>query len=331
MSGYQIAFTGLDRQYKILSKQILERTHDVFASGQLMLGKYTKEFEYWLEKRNQQPAVTCHSGTQALEIVAEWYKKTYDGIVYLPSFTFIATKNAFQRVGCKIRYIDVDDTGILDVGAIRASSDDMICIVGMYGAALDPIDTPAIILEDGAQHWLSNNCNRIGDITTISFDPMKNLPCYGNGGAIVSKIPDLIEFAKKFRHHHHPEYTDYATNSKMSELDCALMLIKTQYIDEWQKRRVEIAEYWIDKIGYEVIAKDPQTNAFQKFVIKHSNRDMLQNRLKNFGIDTRVNYSYTLSSTINAEKLSKTVLSIPIYPELTDDEVEYIGSKLCYH
>jgi dTDP-4-amino-4,6-dideoxygalactose transaminase len=329
MNGYQIAFTGLDRQYKILSEQILERTHDVFASGQLMLGKYTKEFEYWLEKKNQQPAVTCHSGTQALEIVAEWYKKTYDGIVYLPSFTFIATKNAFKRVGCKIRYIDVDDNGILDVAAIRASSEDMICIVGLYGAALDPIDTPAIVLEDGAQHWLSNNCNRIGDITTISFDPMKNLPCYGNGGAIVSKIPDLIEFAKKFRHHHHPEYTDYATNSKMSELDCALMLIKTQYIDEWQKRRVEIAEYWIDKIDYEIIAKDPQTNAFQKFVIKHPDRNRLQNKLKSFGIDTRVNYSYTLSNTINAEKLSKTVLSIPIYPELTDDEVDYIGSKLC--
>lgn len=333
MNGYQIAFTGLDRQYNYLSEEILEKTHEVFSSGELMLGKYTKQFEYWLEEKNRQPAVTCHSGTQALEIVAEWYKKTYNGIVYIPSFTFIATKNAFERVGCKIKYVDVDVNGIIDISLINASNVDMICIVGLYGESLSFIDSPAIILEDGAQHWLSNNCNRIGDITTISFDPMKNLPCYGNGGAIVSSIPNLINFAKKFRHHHHPEYTNYATNSKMSELDCALMIIKTKYLDAWQEKRIQIAKYWVSKLEdsaiCKVIAKNIKKHAFQKFVIINENRDCYQKKLKQFGIDTRINYPYTLMDTKNATKLSKSVLSIPIYPELTDNEIEYIGEMLC--
>jgi dTDP-4-amino-4,6-dideoxygalactose transaminase len=329
MNGYQIAFTGLDRQYKNLRQETLDKTDEIFSTGKLMLGKYTEKFESWLSFKNQQTAITCHSGTQALEIVAEWYKQTHDGTVFLPAFTFIATKNAFQRSKCKIVYVDVDDFGIINYQNINAKKNDLICIVGLYGAPLESFETEAIILEDGAQHWCGNDYKRIGQITTISFDPMKNLPCYGNGGAIVSCLSEVIEFSKKFRHHHHPEYTQFATNSKMSELDCALLLIKSSYLNEWQERRNKIAKFWKENIKYETVIKNHQKHAFQKFVIKTDEREKIRETLKNFGIDTRINYSYVLSNEPIATKLSQKVLSIPIYPELTDNEVEYIADKLC--
>lgn len=325
MTGSHIStltFTGLTRQYSNLREEILEVTDQVLSTGQHMLGTYTKHFEDWLSKKNGQPTLTVHNGTQALEIVAEWYKKTYNGTVYLPAFSFIATDNAFKRVGCNIKYVDVDEYGLM-VDAEAEEWTDLVVLVGLYGAAVKP--QKGIICEDGAQNWTGNNFKRVGDICTMSFDPMKNLPSYGNGGAICTQIPELYEFVRNFRHHHHPKYTDVATNSKMSELDCAYMLVKSKHIKEWDARRKDIARYWMSDCKHKVLIKDINTHALQKFVIQLDDRDDFRDKVC---YPTRINYPYTLAPTDNAVKLSKTVVSVPIYPELTDAEVEIIHDSL---
>lgn len=323
MNGSKIEFTGLQRQYKNLREEILDTTDKVLSTGQHMLGPYTKQFEDWLTIMNNQHTLTVHNGTQALEIVAEWYKKTYNNTVYLPAFSFIATNNAFKRIGCKIEYVDVDEYGIIKNA--NANDKDLVVVVGLYGASVKSQN--GILLEDGAQHWCGNNYNRVGDICTMSFDPMKNMPAYGNGGAISSKLHDLMHFVKNFRHHHHPQYTDVATNSKMSEWDCALMMIKAKYMDRWQLRRKNIAKYWMDHSKYKVLIKDIDTHALQKFVIQTTNRDELREK---WDIPTRINYPYTFAPLPNATKLSKEVLSLPLYPELTDSEVEYIKDLISH-
>ena len=317
-----ITFTGLRQQYNFLREEILEATDHVLSKGQHMLGPNTKHFEERLTKRTGQPTLTVSNGTQALEIVAEWYKKTYDGTVYLPAFSFIATDNAFKRVGCKIKYVDVDEYGLMkDAQAEEWTA--LVVLVGLYGAALKP--QKGIICEDGAQNWTGNYFKRVGDICTMSFDPMKNLPNYGNGGAISTSIPDLHEFVSNFRHHHHPKYTEVATNSKMSELDCACMMVKFKYLEEWDRRRKDIARYWMKDCKYKVLIKDLDTHAVQKFVIQLDDRDDFREKVC---YPTRINYPYTLAPTENAVKLSKTVVSLPIYPELTDAEVEIINDTL---
>ena len=317
-----ITFTGLRQQYNFLREEILEATDHVLSKGQHMLGPNTKHFEERLTKRTGQPTLTVSNGTQALEIVAEWYKKTYDGTVYLPAFSFIATDNAFKRVGCKIKYVDVDEYGLMK-DAQAEEWTDLVVLVGLYGAALKP--QKGIICEDGAQNWTGNYFKRVGDICTMSFDPMKNLPNYGNGGAISTSIPDLYEFISNFRHHHHPKYTEVATNSKMSELDCACMMVKFKHLEEWDRRRKDIARYWMKDCKYKVLIKDLDTHAVQKFVIQLDDRDDLREKVC---YPTRINYPYTLAPTENAIKLSKTVVSLPIYPELTDAEVEIINDTL---
>lgn len=316
-----ITFTGLRQQYNFLREEILEATDHVLSKGQHMLGPNTKYFEESLTKRTGQPTLTVSNGTQALEIVAEWYKKTYNKTVYLPAFSFIATDNAFKRVGCNIKYVDVDEYGLMKNAG--ASDTDLVVLVGLYGAALT--SQKGIICEDGAQNWTGNGFKRVGDICTMSFDPMKNLPNYGNGGAICTKIPELYEFIKNYRHHHHPKYTEVATNSKMSELDCACMMIKFKYLEEWDRRRKEIARYWMKDCKYKVLIKDLHTHAVQKFVIQLDDRDDFRDKVC---YPTRINYPYTLAPTKNAVNLSKTVVSLPIYPELTDAEVEIINDTL---
>jgi dTDP-4-amino-4,6-dideoxygalactose transaminase len=349
MPGLKIPFTGLKKQYNNLRTEILDVTDEVLRSGQLMDGNYTAEFENWLAKRNQTKyAVTCHSGSQALEIIAEYYRLQSSANpprVVIPSMTYVATGNAFIRAGWEVWISDTDKYGLLDNKkhvpvdlSVQAT-----VLVGLYGASVnaDRFWATDLIIEDGAQHWLSNNCCRIGNACAISFDPMKNLNCYSNGGAVVTDDIDLLEYARGWRNNGKPGHNDTGTNSRMSEVDCAQMLVKTKYIDQWQNRRENITRYWMDRLEKTPIRSlidktNVDTHAFHKFVIDVDQRDILQKNLELKGIETRVHYkeplhelpvfsNYTGPDILSvASSLSRRVLSLPLYPELTDLEVEYI-------
>ena len=348
MNGLKIPFTGLKKQYNTLRTEILDVTDEVLRSGQLMSGNYTAEFENWLAKKNHSKyAVTCHSGTQALEIIAEYYRaqsSTHPPRVVIPAMTYVATANAFVRAGWEIYIADTDNLGLLDKNRVPHDlSVQATVLVGLYGAAVnaDRFWGTDLIIEDGAQHWLSNKCNRIGNATAISFDPMKNLNAYGNGGAVVTDDLDLLEFAREWCNNGKPKNTSIGTNSRMSEIESAQMLVKTRYIDEWQTRRRNICMYWMGRLKNTgirslITAQNFETHAYHKFVIDIDQRDVLQRNLELKGIETRVHYKepiHELPAYANfagpdilsvASALSRRVLSLPVYPELTDLEVEYI-------
>lgn len=352
MSGLKIPFTGLKKQYNNLRTEILDVTDEVLRSGQLMEGNYTLEFENWLAKRNASKyAVTCHSGTQALEIIAEFYRLN-SGVnpprVVIPSMTYVATGNAFIRAGWEVYIADTDYHGLLDKQKVPNDlSVQATVLVGLYGSAVkdDHFWATDLIIEDGAQHWLSNNCNRVGNATAISFDPMKNLNCYGNGGAIVTDDLDLLEYARGWRNNGKPLYQDTGTNSRMSEVDCAQMMVKTRHIDAWQERRESIARYWVGRLQSTPIRSlidktNISTHCFHKFVIDVDQRDILQKNLAIAGIETRIHYkeplhelpvfsNYAGPDILSvASALSRRVLSLPIYPEMTDLEVEYVIDRV---
>jgi dTDP-4-amino-4,6-dideoxygalactose transaminase len=105
-----------------------------------------------------------------------------------------------------------------------------------------------VIIEDAAQHWLSYGCRRVANSAAISFDPMKNLNNYGNGGAIVTDDVNLLEYARSSRNNGKPTHMDIGSNSRMSEIDCAQMLVKAGHIDAWQDRRAKISAYWMQRL-----------------------------------------------------------------------------------
>ena len=348
MPGLTIPFTGLKKQYNNLRTEILDATDEVLRSGQLMAGNYTAEFENWLAKKNHSKyAVTCHSGSQALEIIAEYYRlqtSVNPPRVVIPSMTYVATANAFVRAGWEVYIADTDYHGLLDKKKIpQELSVQATVLVGLYGAAINGNRFWAtdLIIEDGAQHWLADGCNRVGNATAISFDPMKNLNAYGNGGAVVTDDIDLLEFAREWCNNGKPNHTSIGTNSRMSEVDCSQMMVKTKYIDAWQARRKNISLYWMGRLKNTGIRSlidvhNFETHCYHKFVIDVDNRDILQRNLAIKGIETRVHYkeplhelpAYADCAGPNilsvASALSRRVLSLPIFPELSDLEVEYI-------
>lgn len=326
----------------------------MLRSGVLMGGNYTAEFEHWLAKKNHQNyAITCHSGTQALEIIAEYYRGEISispPRVLVPAFTFPATANAFVRAGWDVKFIDVDSYGVMNYEKIdRKQSIQALCVVGLYGHAVtdQPYFYTDLVIEDGAQHWLADNCTRRGKATAVSFDPTKNLSNYGNGGAVITDDRDLASFALDWtRHGKHSNHSQAGTNSRMSEIDCAQLMIKTRHIDRWQQRRKDIAKHWIAMFKDEPIRclidqKNLDRHCVHKFVIDVDNRNTVAKQLKLRGVETKVHYDQPLwnmpafnrnsvvdSFLSSAESLSRRCLSLPIYPELSDLEIEYIADQV---
>lgn len=354
----KIPFTGISRQYVNLREEILDITDQVLATGHLMNGPQTMYFEDWLANKNHvKYAVTCHSGTQALELIASFHLQYGFGrvgpTVLIPAMTYVATANAWVKAGWNIHIVDTDGYGLIDPKKVpRDLVFHAVCSVGLYGAAYNrwfPNEGNYVMIEDGAQHWLSNDCRRHGAACAISFDPTKNFANYGNGGAVVTNDRQLLDFARDWQSNGRSGGdADHVTNSRMSEVDCAQMLIKTKYLNDWQARRGEIARYWMERFaGSPVRCLIDSTNVdkhcFHKFVIDIDNRDSVMNKLADADISTRIHYTRPLHEEpryVNtpgpnmmsaASSLARRGLSLPIYPELTDAEVEFIADQVLAH
>ena len=355
----KIPFFGVDRQYNDLREEILDVTDLVYASGQVLDGPRTKLFEQTIAKMTERKyAVAVNSGTQALIFAL---RALDDRIkldnVLIPSQSYIATVNSVLEAGHDPVFCDVDPvSGIMDLNTIPLHSSNISAMmyVNLFGNILDQerlityqeifADGKIPVIEDAAQsfggYYRGVPSGKLGDISILSFDPTKNLNNYGSGGMILTDDPDHAEMCRSLRDNGKAfAHNVTGTNSKMSEADCAQMLVKLNYFDGWQARRAEIAEYYTTELdGYvELIPIDPNVeHAWSKFVIHHHSRNILNIDLADKGIETKIHYSIPLHlnpvSYVNndvgilegAEQFSRTCLSLPIYPELEDYEVEYI-------
>jgi len=351
-----IPFFGLQRQYENLKDELLQATDDVLRSGQYVNGDQTLRFESWLtQKTKTHYAVVCHSGTQALEIIARYKTQYFDlqniegpHIVRVPNLTYPATAHAFVTAGYDVELVDTDRNGI-----IHNSKKDhrnpargavLECKVGLFGRAIDDYTTHNNIIVDGAQHWLVAG-RYIGQGMAISFDPTKNLPSSGNGGAIVTNDHMLYLFASNYVRNGKPYFHDVGTNSRMSEIDCSHLLVRSKYLDEWQKRREQITHYWCDAfkdLPLRCLSEGTtlKNHAYQKFAIYSSHRNEIKEHLQDKGISVKYHYNYTLGdldllSPFNkpdmmsvSVMLSHGLFSLPLYPELEDSEVEYIEKSV---
>lgn len=348
MDGSKIAHFGLVRQYKKLTQELLEATHQSLSSGCLVDGPFTKQFEKWLRKKTgARYASVVHSGSQALEFMAHY--EYIDALaitqavpkIALPNITYPATLNAFINAGWEVTIHDTDKNG-LKAWTRDTSPLDYDCFVGLYGASPDMSTEDSWgMITDGAQHWLEANGN-FGIGMAISFDPTKNLNGSGNGGAVVTNHQPLYEFIKNYKNNGKPMHAISGTNSRMSEQDCAQILVRTRYIDEWQARRKNIRLYYIDRLKglpLRCLSEGFERHADQKFVIYvEGDRNKLLSYLLDNNIEAKIHYNTPLSELPITKELNlprpdmlsvsmmlcKGVISLPIYPELHDTEVEYI-------
>lgn len=349
MNGWQIPHFGLKRQHENLKDEILAATDVALRSGDLIDGAFTEAFCKWLKNKTKtRYALTVHSGTQALEIIARYNKAQCDpdiiAKVTIPNLTYPATMNAFISTGWKVEIVDTDHNGIMIYDPHPYNYQ---CIVGLYGGAPHERSVETFYSNsfiDGAQHWLVAD-GHVGEAMAISFDPTKNLPSSGNGGAIVTNNQHFYEYAIDYINNGKKKnHICAGTNSKMSELECAHLLVRANYIDEWQARRKKIRHYWLQQfedLPVRCLSRDFDNHADQKFVIYSDSRDELHSHMRRSGIETKIHYQKTLGELEVAKNLkkpdlmlstsvmlSRSVFSLPIYPELTDSEIEEISSCL---
>jgi len=363
----KIKFFGLDRMYSNLKAELLDAIDVVYTSGNALDGENTRKFEKSIASRcNRQYAVAVNSCTQALEFACRYNTRidnqSNSGNVAIPAISFPATYNAAKVATRDVVIYDVDKEGLLDLYKLTTKEDNITTIlyVNLYGNIIDYnklkvltefFDKKMYVIEDAAQSFgASYNgipSGKLGDVSCLSFDPTKNLPNFGSGGMLLC---DTIDEANAFRDWRNNgkenHFMHIGTNSRMSEADCAQMLVKLKYFDLWQERRKQIAEYYSEQLS-EVVriphVEPGVVHAWHKYVIHVADRHKLQHRLADKGIETRIHYDKSLTQldsafelfnehkTPNALSFVQTCLSLPIYPELSDSEVEYIADQINRH
>jgi UDP-2-acetamido-2-deoxy-ribo-hexuluronate aminotransferase len=355
-----IPFFGVDRQYKNLREEILEVSDKIYLTGQVLDGHYTKEFENQIAKRTQRKyALAVNSGTQALifALFATVNRTPYS--VLIPTLSFVATINSVLMNNFTPVFCDVDHKGLIDLNNFQYKLDasvGAIMYVNLFGNCVDydkfRIHTEFFndnlkIIEDAAQSFGASfkgiPSGKMGDVSVLSFDPTKNLNNYGSGGMILTDDHEIYEVCRGLRDNGKPSNDNYGTNSKMSEVDCAQMLVKLKHFDSWQQRRTDIANYYINEL-YQYcdicVPNENVTHAWHKFVLRTNARNGLVHQLSLSGIEYKIHYEHALydlpvgfnyidySKDLYTETAAFTreCISLPIYPELTDGEVEAIAA-----
>jgi dTDP-4-amino-4,6-dideoxygalactose transaminase len=259
-----IPFFGIRRQYALHREELLTATDDVYRSGQVLDGMYTMRFEEAIARRcDRAYAITVNSGTQGLKFALQQFEDDNDALI-IPAVSFVATVNmAAQSAFKNTHMVDVDAQGLMYLESLeRAHIEDnvtTVMYVNLYGNTIDydrfRLQTEFFtsqrlnVIEDAAQSFGASYrgipSGKMGDISVLSFDPTKNLNNYGSGGMVLIDDAGVAANIRNERNNGKESEHEYAgTNSKMSEADCAQMLVKLQYFDAWQERRTRIAEYY---------------------------------------------------------------------------------------
>ena len=354
-----VNFGDLKAQYNSIKDQIDNAIKEVIYSCDFINGRYTKEFEANFSKFiGIKHCIGVGNGTDALFIALKALGINERDEVITVANSFIATSEAITMSGAKVVFVDCHkDTSQIDVNKIeKAITEKTKCIipVHLYGqpSEMDKIieiakEHKLYVIEDAAQahgaKYKGKNIGTIGDIACFSFFPGKNLGAYGDAGAIVTDNDELAKNARMFANHGRLDKYNHefeGTNSRMDGLQGAILNIKLKYLAEWTRKRREIAEYYNRNLKEPIILPHENSDlysVYHLYVIRIKERDKVQARLKEQGIATGIHYpiplpflnayrylKHTRLDFPVAAKFAEEILSLPIYPELTESQLDYV-------
>lgn len=360
----KIPLVDLVSQYKLLKSEVDVSIAKTIESSAFIGGRPLRDFESgFADLCSVKHAIGVGNGTDALELIFEAYCISAGDEIIVPSMTFAATAEAVIRVGAKPVFVDSDaDTLNMDVAAVRAAvtaRTRAIVAVHLYGqpADLDALGEIAseaglVLVEDAAQahgaRWHGRRIGSIGNAAAFSFYPGKNLGAYGDGGAVTTNDDEIAARVRLLANHGRTEkYTHEISgrNSRLDALQAAVLGVKLTHVDEWNERRRQIAALYTQLLAGKVniVSQDPRAESvFHLYVIQVAGRDRIRDALSRRGIATGIHYPIPLhrqpafaqfADTVNpddwvASRASSRVLSLPIFPELSDDDVHRIANAL---
>jgi dTDP-4-amino-4,6-dideoxygalactose transaminase len=355
-----VPFLDLKRQYDSIKEEIDQAVWGVLSHAKFIMGPEVKAFEEKVaEYCGAKSAVGVASGTDALLLSLRACGVGPGDEVITTGFSFFATAGVITRLGATPVYVDIDpDNYNIDPSQIEKSitpKTKAIMPVHLYGqcADMDPIMEVANrhnlkVVEDAAQaigsEYKGKKAGTLGHFGCFSFFPSKNLGAAGDGGMIVTSDTKMDELLRMLRvHGAKPKYyhTIVGYNSRLDTLQAAILEVKLKYLDGWTQKRREHAEVYNQAFqGSEIITpKEEEFNyhIYHQYTIAVKNRDGLREVLKEKHIGHDVYYpvplhlqecyrslGYKEGDLPVTEAKSKEVVSIPIYPELTAEEQNYV-------
>ncbi len=364
MAANMIPPVDLGAQYRALKGQIDAALQDILNSGLFVLGKYVEDFEQaFAQYCGVDHAVAVNSGTSALHLALLALGVGPGDEVVTTAHTFIATVEAIAYTGATPVLVDATpDTCTLDVAQLEAAltpKTRAIIPVHLYGQPvdMDPLLEMArsrgiAVVEDAAQahgsQYKGRRIGSLGDVACFSFYPTKNLGAYGEGGAILTSDAELARRLRQLRSHgeverYHHEVLGY--NYRMEAFQGAVLGIKLPYLEEWnEQRRRHAATY------NELLAGLPLTtpveapyarHVYHLYVVQTDRRDALYAALRENRIIGGLHYPVPVhlnpafgylgkgrGSFPVTERLADQVLSLPLYPEMTREQIERVAAVI---
>ena len=360
----KIDFANLQYQYQLYKEEIDQAIHAVLDKSNYIMGNEVNDLEENLQTfTGAKHAITCSSGTDALLLAMMALDIKPDDEIITTPFTFIATAETIAFLGAKPVFVDIDEkTYNLDPSKIEAqitAKTKAIMPVSLYGqpANMDAIQAIANkhhlkVIIDGAQSFGSTYNgiadSNLGDISTTSFFPAKPLGCFGDGGAVFTNDDILAQKMKSLRVHgqskrYHHQYI--GLGGRMDTLQCSIVDVKLKYYEKDLALRQEVARKYTKVLkNKDVIVPfvdERATSAWAQYSVRVQNRDAVQAKLKGQGIPTAVHYpmplhlqkcfeylGYEKGDFPISEIVSDEIMSLPMNPYVSDDEIGYIVGNL---
>lgn len=361
----RIPFLDLKRQLSEIKTEVSSAIAEVLSAGSYILGDQVELFEIeWARFCGVRAAAAVNSGTDALSLalVASGAVRQGSGDEVITAtlsagYTALAVINA----GAVPVFVDIDprsyhiDPNTIEKAITRRTR--AIVVVHLYGqvADMNAINEIAsrhelMVIEDAAQaHGASLNGKRAGahgHAAAFSFYPTKNLGAFGDGGAVASDDLELIERVKILRQGGHPagmQMNVAGCNSRLDEVQAAVLRIKLRYLDDWNRRRRDLALIYDEAFRNTVINgpthADAESHNFHLYVIQHPNREALRAHLLKKEIETAIHYPFLLHqqplfkrmdqpALPVAEQVVQRIVSLPLYPQLSAAEAEEVATEI---
>ncbi|MCQ2788951.1 MAG: DegT/DnrJ/EryC1/StrS family aminotransferase [bacterium] len=353
-----IKFLDLEKINNRFRKEFDEKIKNILDSGWYLLGKNDEEFEqHFAQYCGTKYCIGVGNGLDALTLIINAYGFGKGDEIIVPANTYIASILSISYNGCTPVLVEPDiNTYNINPDLIEEKITDKtkaILLVHLYGQAVQMDKIWALakkynlkVIEDSAQAhgaiYQGKRAGNLGDASGFSFYPGKNLGCIGDGGCVTTNDKELADKIRALRNYgsnikYHNIYQ--GVNSRLDEIHAAILDVKLPYLDSDNQRRRDIANYYLNNIKNDKIimrkSYDENANVWHVFPIRTKNRDKFQEYLKQNDIQTLIHYPIpphkqeaykewnNLSFPIT-EEIHETILSLPISPVMTDEEVKKV-------
>lgn len=362
----KIPFIDLKSQYLSIKSEIDQAIQNVLNQSAFSGGPFVESFEEKFAQAHQaKHCLACGSGTAALHLVLMALKIGPGDEVIVPTNTFFATAEAISLCRAKPIFVDCDPLSYnIDPSKtenVITKKTKAIIAVHLYGQPAPMDELRAIangydirLIEDCAQAHLATYKDKpvgnFGIAGCFSFYPSKNLGAYGEGGAVITNDEDIWERVSALRNHgskqkYHHQFIGH--NYRMDGFQGAILKVKLKYLEHWTNERRRIANSYRKHLlaAKDVIVQEESPVArhvYHLFVVRVPDRQNLMAYLASMQVSTGIHYPVPChlqkpyvqdnSKNVNlnvSEQYSRLILSLPIFPELTDREVQYVSEKVC--